>query len=48
MRPNWPFFSEPESELPDYHRRLFQSYVLSTRAALRAAESLRTGNIMPV
>ncbi len=42
------FFLRPDSSHPDYNRRLFQSYVMSTRAALKAAESLRTGDNMPV
>ena len=34
---------EPNSE---YYRQLFEGYVASTRATLKASESLRTGNIV--
>jgi len=42
------FFVKPESDHPDYHRLLFQGLIMSTRASLRASESLQTGRVMQV
>ena len=42
------FFVKPESDHPDFHRQLFQGFVMSTRASLRAQESLRTEQIVQV
>ncbi|MEJ2071479.1 MAG: hypothetical protein P8X58_13960 [Syntrophobacterales bacterium] len=41
------YFLRLESN-PEYYRQLFEGYVASTRATLKAAESLRTGKIVPV
>jgi predicted dehydrogenase/threonine dehydrogenase-like Zn-dependent dehydrogenase len=42
------FFIKPDSYQPDYLRQLFHGLVLSTRASLRALDSLRTGQVMSV
>jgi predicted dehydrogenase len=42
------FFLGPKPNHPEYYWRLFEGYVTSTRATLKAAESLRTGKIVPI
>lgn len=42
------FFLKSPPQDAEYHWQLFNSYVASTRATLRAAEALRTGKTLPI